>query len=257
MDVQGYLRRIGYDGSLSPTASTLRDLHLAHLQSVPFENLDIHLGIPIVLDGDGLYDKIVRRRRGGFCYEQNGLFSWLLQELGFNVTLLSARVVNDEGELGAEFAHLTLQVLCPADPSAPARAWLADVGFGDSFTLPLPLDRLHEPQQDGLRAYRVEQENGIFFLWQRDYEGQWERQYCFTLEPRKLANFEPMCAYHQTPPQSRFTQRRVCTLATENGRVTLSEQRLITTEAGERRELPVDECEYQGILARRFGVKLE
>ena len=257
MEIQDYLRRVKYDGSLAPTASTLRDLHLAHLQSVPFENLDIHLGNPIVLNLAGLYEKIVQHSRGGFCYEQNGLFAWPLKELGFEVTLLSARVANSEGRFGPEFDHLTLRVECPADPLLPSIPWLADVGFGDSFNVPLRLDTPHEQQRDGLRAYRFEQENGFFFLWQRDYDGQWARQYCFTLEPRKLADFKPMCEYHQTSPQSSFTQRRVCTLATENGRVTLSEQKLITTEAGERQERSVDEYEYQSILASRFGVKLE
>jgi N-hydroxyarylamine O-acetyltransferase len=257
MDRQTYLTRIGYEGSLTPTASTLHDLHLVHLRSVPFENLDIQLGNPIVLNLADLYEKIVRRRRGGFCYEQNGFFAWLLGELGFEVTLLSARVANSEGRFGQEFDHLTLQVLCPADPVLPSIPWLADVGFGDSFNVPLRLDTPDEQQQDGLRAYRIEQENEFFFLWQRSYDGQWARQYRFTLEPRKLADFEPMCEYHQTSPESHFTQRGVCTLATENGRITLSDQKLITTEAGERQERSVDEYEYQGILASRFGVKLE
>lgn len=257
MDRQTYLTRIGYEGSLTPTASTLRDLHLAHLQTVPFENLDIHLGNPIVLNLAELYQKIVRRRRGGFCYEQNGMFAWLLEELGFEVTLLSARVANSNGRFGPEFDHLTLRVECPAEPDSSAIPWLADVGFGDSFNLPLRLDKPHEQQRDGLRAYRIEQENEFFFLWQRSYDGQWARRYRFTLELRKLADFQPMCEYHQTSPESHFTQSRICTLATENGRVTLSDHNLIITESGARRERPLGADEYQGILDSRFGVKLE
>ena len=103
MDYSAYLQRINYDGPLTPSAETLRQLHLAHLLSVPFENLSIHWHEPIVLDDDALFEKIVRRRRGGFCYELNGLFAGLLRTLGFQVTMLSAEVANDEGEFGAAF----------------------------------------------------------------------------------------------------------------------------------------------------------
>src|SRR6187397_3354830 len=108
MDFQSYLQRINYRGEQTPTAATLRELHRAHLLTVPFENLDIHLGRPIVLEQGALFDKIVRRRRGGFCYELNGLFAALLYKLGFDVTMLSAGVARADGSYGPEFDHLTL-----------------------------------------------------------------------------------------------------------------------------------------------------
>jgi len=89
MDVGAYLNRIGFDGAPRQRADTLRALHAAHLETVPFENLDIHLGRPIVLDEAAFFDKIVRRGRGGFCFELNGLFAALLRALGFDVTMLS------------------------------------------------------------------------------------------------------------------------------------------------------------------------
>src|SRR5215213_6707253 len=135
MDVQAYLRRINYRGELAPTVATLRELHRAHLLAVPFENLDIHLGRAILLDQDALFDKIVTRRRGGFCYELNGLFALLLRELGFEVTLLSAGVARAGGGFGPEFDHLTLLVKVPSAEAMalylPSASWLADVGFGD------------------------------------------------------------------------------------------------------------------------------
>src|SRR5262245_1566225 len=106
LDTNAYLKRIDYRGRLDPTAETLRGLHVAHMLSVPFENLDIPLGRPIVLDEDALFDKIVARRRGGFCYELNGLFAALLRSLGFDVTLLSAGVAHADGGFGLEFDHL-------------------------------------------------------------------------------------------------------------------------------------------------------
>src|SRR5262245_59151663 len=98
MDVQAYLKRIGFQGAFGRDEETLRQLHLAHLLRVPFENLSIHAQQPIVLDDAALFEKIVVRRRGGFCYELNGLFSALLRELGFAVSRLSAQVANDTGE---------------------------------------------------------------------------------------------------------------------------------------------------------------
>ena len=83
LNVGAYLERIGYDGPLAPTAETLRRLHVAHLLAVPFENLSIHAGEAVVLDDESLFDKVVRRRRGGFCYELNGLFAALLRSVGF------------------------------------------------------------------------------------------------------------------------------------------------------------------------------
>src|SRR5258708_22032942 len=122
MNLAAYLTRIGYKGSLQVSAEALRQLHLAHVLAVPFENLDIHLGRLSVLQEEAFCRKIVEERRGGFCYEQNGLFAAVLRDLGFPVTLLSARV----GEGSPEFDHLTL--LVPLE-----ERWLADVGFGESF----------------------------------------------------------------------------------------------------------------------------
>jgi N-hydroxyarylamine O-acetyltransferase len=258
MDTYDYLRRIGYGGPVAPTAATLRAIHRAHLCSVPFENLDIHRGVPIRLTPypGALFDKIVSRRRGGFCYEVNGLFAWLLEELGFEVTLLSARDAQADGGFGLEFDHLTLQVLCPGDPAAPARPWLADVGWGDSFNEPLRLDLPDVEQPEGLRSYRLVSHDGYQVLWQRGYDGSWEGQYRFDLRPRQLSDFESMCRYHQTSPLSSFTQRRVCTMATENGRMTLSESKLSVTERGQKQDIAVSAGEYQTVLAERFGILL-
>src|SRR5215213_9521921 len=126
MDVDAYLERIGYRGPPAPTAETLRRLHVAHLLAVPFENLSIHAGEPVVLDDESLFDKVVARRRGGFCYELNGLFAALLRALGFEVEMLSAAVRGSAGKFGPEFDHMTLLVKL-------GERWLADVGFGDSF----------------------------------------------------------------------------------------------------------------------------
>src|SRR5712692_598787 len=110
LDVSAYLRRIDHAGPIAPTRETLHSLHRAHMFAVPFENLDIHLGRKIVCDEGRFLHKIVNERRGGFCYELNGALAALLRALGFQVTLLSARVGRDDGSDGPEFDHLTLRV---------------------------------------------------------------------------------------------------------------------------------------------------
>ncbi len=245
---------------------------------MPFENLDIGLGRPLSLALPALFDKIVTRRRGGFCYELNGLFGWLLQSLGYSVTYLSARVYSPAGTLGPEFDHLTLWVEAPAGDSGgggqsvggdksvggdqsgggPAgQRWLADVGFGDSFVEPLRLEAGHE-QPQGRRAYGLAERDGAWDYWQREPQAAAERQYAFTLLPRQFpADFEPMCRYQQTSPESHFTQHRVCTLATPTGRITLSDRRWIVTQNGLRRETAIDDATFGRILNTDFGIRLD
>lgn len=260
MNIHGYLQRIHYRGSLEPTLETLRALHEAHLLAVPFENLSIHLGQPVVLQEEKLYEKIVQRRRGGFCYELNGLFSWLLRRLGFQVSLLSASVAREEGGFNPPFDHLTLLLhgLDGAD-------WLADVGFGDSFRSPLRLEAELEQRESDGQVYRLTQEDGAgaggadknYWFMQRLGEHDWEAQYRFTLQPYTLADFTERCQFHQTSPESHFTQKRVCSLATPQGRITLSDWQLITTIQGERTERALNsQEEYSAVLADAFGMVL-
>lgn len=250
MDTNAYLDRIAYRGSLAPRAETLRQLHLAHLRTVPFENLSIHWGEPIVLDDEALFDKIVRRRRGGFCYELNGLFAALLRALGFEVEMLAAAVMGAQGQYGRDFAHMALRVQL-------GRPWLADVGFGDSFLEPLRLDeRLAQPEGD--RAYRIAEGGGERrVLQRREGEGEWSAQYRFRLQPFAYGDFAEMCHHQQTSPESHFTQRRVCSRATPRGRISLSERRLITTEDGQRQERELaQEAEVVGVLRGTFGIEV-
>jgi N-hydroxyarylamine O-acetyltransferase len=247
LEISAYLERIKYPGSLAPTAETLRTLQVAHLLTVPFENLSIHANEPIRLDDEALFTKIVRRKRGGLCYECNGLFAALLRALGFDVTMLSAEVAHAEGGFSQPFDHMTLMVKLE-------QRWLVDVGFGDSFLEPLLLDERGEQMQSD-RAYCIIADGKYLVLSRRD-DGAWKPQYRFTLQSYNYDDFAEMCCYHQTSPQSHFTQGRICSRATDEGRISLSEMRLITTSKhGVRREriLQSDE-EYADVLRERFGV---
>ena len=254
MNIQAYLNRIGYLGPLEATPEVLRGLQLAHLYSVPFENLSVARHEPVWLSIPALFDKIVWRRRGGCCYELNGLFGSLLQEIGFQVDFLSARGFDDEGGLSPEFDHLTLLVRAPGLTQPP---WLVDAGFGDSFLEPLRMD-LEGEQPQGLRAYRLAQLEGAWILWQRNYDGSWEQQFRFTLQPRAFpADFEEMNHYHQTSPASPFTRQRMCTRALPEGRITLWDTRLVVTRLGERSETALVEADRPAILRECFGIGLD
>ncbi len=249
LDLAAYLARIGYDGDLRPSAGTLRALQIAHLHTVPFENLDIHRGVPITLDLARIEAKIVGNRRGGFCYELNGLFGALLARLGFAVTLLSARVSRGDGTFGPEFDHLLLRVNLD-------EPWLADVGFGDSFRAPLRLaPGLEQPDAD--RHYRVVADGSQLVLHERRLDAGWTPQYAFTLQPRALKEFAAMCVFQQTSPDVHFTQQRVVSLPTPAGRVTLSDDRLIVTtpDGRDERTLP-DVAAVAAALRDYFGITL-
>jgi len=216
--------------------------------TVPFENLDIALGRTIICDEQSILHKIVEQRRGGFCYELNGAFAALLRELGFKVTLLSARVARQDGSYGPEFDHLTLKI----DLDEP---WLADVGFGDSFLEPLLLKIDVEQRQDG-RKFRLVEERGSLHLEMADPE-DWSRQYRFTLTPHQLSDFVGMCHYHQTSPESSFTQKRICSRATPDGRITIANRKLIVTQNGKREESTLDsDQEWRVALKTYFGILL-
>lgn len=248
MDIQAYLDRIEYHGPLTRDLETVRQVHLAHLLHVPFENLSIHRQEPIVLNDAALFEKIVARRRGGFCYELNGLFAALLRELGFEVAMLSAQVANDQGDFSRDFDHMTLLI------SLNEQRWLADVGFGDSFIEPLPLDPKAESRQRDNR-YRIVEADERFVLEQAPTDGEWKPQYRFSLKPYQYADYAEMCRYHQTSPDSHFTRQRICSRLTPQGRISLSDMRFIVTENGIRTEQPVEsEKSYAEILRDRFGV---
>jgi N-hydroxyarylamine O-acetyltransferase len=252
MNIETYLARLSYKETLQPSYKTLCALQAAHMRAVPFENLDIvPLHRPIRLDEASLWEKIVVRKRGGFCYELNGMYAWLLKQIGFEVTYLNARVFNRAGVMGIEFDHLALLASIPGS----ATRWLTDAGFGDSFIEPLRLEGGEQPQ--GKRAYRLESITGGYVAWQRNYDGSWERLYFFDLLPRTFpSDYEAACAYPQKSPESSFTRRGVISRVTPDGRVTLEPDKLILTKYGERTEQVITPEDWPRLLSEHFGVVL-
>jgi N-hydroxyarylamine O-acetyltransferase len=246
---EAYLRRIGLSPPSPADEATLRVLHRAHQLSIPFENLSIHLGEPISLGEDDLVAKIVRNRRGGFCYELNGAFALLLETLGAQVTRLAARVHGERG-LGPPYDHLALAVRLP-DGSGP---WLVDVGFGRHSVGPLLLDSRTEQQDAAGRFLLADTADGDVDVLK---DGQ--PQYRMELRGRYLPDFVATCWWQQTSPLSHFTAGPVCSRLTEDGgRISISGRTLIRTGDGSRTEeqLPGDDAL---LVAYRdhFGITLD
>jgi N-hydroxyarylamine O-acetyltransferase len=248
VDAAAYLARIHYEGSFEPSLATLRALHAAHLRTVPFEDIDVYLKRPVDLSTPALFEKIVRRNRGGFCYELNGLFAELLRELGFPVTLLNAQVSRKEAGFGPAFDHLALLVELE-------RPWLADVGYPRSPLTPLALDTDQPQESDGV-SYRLSREQDSRCLFQRTAEG-WVPEYRFDLQPRRIEDFVETCRFHESSPESPFYGWLGCTIVTHDGRVTLSDDKLVVRSNGIRTETAVVNSEISSILASRFGIVLD
>ena len=232
MDVSTYLHRIGISTVSHPDRRFLSRLQENHLLHIPFENLDISLHRPIRLSLPQVYEKVVERGRGGFCYELNGLFQWLLQECrNFVFSLISARVREADGSFGPEFDHLAVLVLLEIP-------YVVDVGFGDSCRHPLPLTG--DEVEDISGRYRVvATDDGEGYVLQRRIEGHWMTEYRFTTLPYQLQDFTSMCQHHQTSPASTFTQKKMCSIATEQGRITLTQDFLTIARDGAKQKHPV------------------
>lgn len=257
MDIQRYLERIEVSGPLQPTVETLRRLQRAHMLHIPFESYDCALGRPVVVDPEVNFEKIVGRLRGGFCFELNGPFSRLLEALGFEVTLLSARpfTVGKEAEAEPDFSHLAL--LVPVD----GVRWLVDVGFGDGSLEPLRLDPLDDSAAaDSAPLFRIIPGVGDQPWSKVQVAGHGDAEsYLFSLVPRRIEDFAGMCRHYSTSPESWFVTSPVCSMATETGRATLFQhRRLITTENGIRTEQALaDDAEEEATLRDVFGVVLD
>lgn len=242
-----YLQRFEAMRPATLDAAALRDLHRAHQVAVPFENLSIHLSEPISLDEADLADKIVRRRRGGFCYELNGAFALLLEALGAQVTRMAARVFGD-GKPGPPFDHLALAVRLP-DGTGP---WLADVGFGSHSDYPLLLDSRTGQDDPAGRFLIADAGHGDV-----DVLKDGEPQYRIELRERALADFGPTCWFQQTSPSSHFTRATICSRLTEDGRISISGRTLIRTSGGSRSEQDLT-SDHDVLAAYRehFGIVL-
>ncbi|XP_020625133.1 arylamine N-acetyltransferase, pineal gland isozyme NAT-3-like [Orbicella faveolata] len=276
-EVEEYLARIHYTGPIEPTIDALSELHRCHMLSVPFENLSVFGKEKIVLSKDWLFDKVVRRHRGGFCCELNMIFSLLLNYFGFKHEKHAGMVFSRKtGRLGPSFDHMILTV------EIEDCTWLSDVAFGDSYITPLRFSGSADPQVQQSGVYRIRRDGDDYFVEDRikiivDNSGreevaketfttdaEWTPRYKFDVIPRTADDFHERLLYHQTHPESLFTHDRICTIAMPWGRVTLAGSKVVTsTYLGdnkvrkETKALQGGEEEIVKELEQKFGIRRE
>jgi N-hydroxyarylamine O-acetyltransferase len=253
VDLAAYCARIGYDGPLIPTLQTMRTLQALHPAAIPFEAIDVLLGRGVDIAPEAVDAKLIGRRRGGYCYEHNGLFKRVLQAIGFQVEGLIARV-NWNAPAGAPLrppSHMALRV------TIDGIAWLVDVGFGSCVpTAPLRLDSC-EPQPTAHETFRLAHDAGELQLLVKTAD-TWAPAYRLLQAPQRDIDYEPANWYTATHPQSHFRHRLIVTRTTPEARHVLLGARLTVRNSGgiaERRYLVADEIERE--LVERFLLPVE
>lgn len=246
MELSTYLQRIGYTGSLEPTLTTLNAIQAAHLESIPYENLDIHLGRKLILNQTRAYEKIVLEKRGGWCFEMNSLFAWALRKMGFQVQMLSSGVLRPNGTT-PDGDHMILLV------QLEDRAYLADVGFGDGAISPLPLRQGH--YQAGFLEYDMSFDGALWTM--HNFNDSNTAGFVFSLEPRDLNYFQERCTALQTSPESGFVRTTVCQRMTQEALYTLRGAVLsVLTENGQTQRTLENAADYQRVLLEYFRLEL-
>lgn len=249
VDVDAYLSRIGFDRNPAVNLQTLSALQRAHLSTVPFENLDVVAGVAVRTDLEWSFDKVVSRGRGGWCFELNGAFSALLSEIGFDVRLLGAAVLLDGPNQLID--HLALEVTLD-------KPYLVDVGFGDSFIIPLELNRTGP--QDGLvgNFEFIGSAQGTT-LTRLDDTGTPVPSYRFKRMNRTLDEFTPASDRLQSDPELHWRNKPFATRLIDGGpdRVTLLSDRLVFIVDGVRSESPVAKADWTTVLEEHFAIGQE
>jgi N-hydroxyarylamine O-acetyltransferase len=251
LDLNAYLNRIGFEGPLTPSLETLRALHFAHATHIPFENLDVLLGRGIRLDLDSIFQKLVLDRRGGYCFEQNTLFAAVLQELGFAVTKLAARVQMGSSEPRPR-THMLLRV------DLREGSYIADVGFGGEGLLhPLPFRQDGDSEAYEVSGWRMRiVAQGQHYTLQSSRPDGWFDLYRFMLEPQAHIDYEVANHYTATHPESRFMLNLVAQLPGETRLVLVNRNFQEITPAGVQEVRIADETMLLEVLQERFGLRI-
>lgn len=255
MKIERFFNRIGFNVPVRADLMTLKALQSHFLYAVPFENLDIHYGDrPLTLNIEEHYDKIVERRRGGICFENNLLFAWALRECGFKAEIIGAEMMPSPGIKTFDETHLFLRV------TLDGVAYAVDTGNGQSYRFPLRMDGLERQHTPENMAFRIgvfpEGPSGAMALYQRaENDGVKIARYGFIPETRTPASFVRACDWIQTSPESNFVQGPMATLALPDGRITATLKRLKEIRYGIVTETTFSgEAEFLACLKARFGI---
>lgn len=252
IDTARYLNKLGLFKEL-PSLNYLRQLHRQHQMVIPFENLDVHFRRPITPDVRKIFNKIIPTKRGGFCYELNLLFYHLLVHLGYDCQLISARVYRKETEeYGPDYDHMALLV------KIQQTVYLCDVGFGDGFIYPKKIE-LESLQMDMNRYFKffTDPDNNYFIKKSSDAVN-FETLYQFRFQMREPIEFLDQINFKQSSPESPFVGKKIITVLTPEGRITLSDSKLRIQERGEDVQIPVlNEDDFFTKMEEHFDISYQ
>lgn len=249
MDVQTYLDRIDFKDTIALNKNVLFKLQKKHLLNVAFENLDIHYNRKINLSLTDIYKKIISEKRGGFCYELNGLFHSLLKQIGFDAKLISARVNIKDNDYSPEYDHLAIIV------NLENNVFLVDVGFGKFSLEPLKLE-MNQMISDSFGKFQFDKYDKDYYRINEIKDNNLFPQYIFKNEERKLSEFTKRCEFHQTSQNSHFTKKKLISIAKTDGRITLNNSQLKITRLGIEEEINFDENEFESKLKQYFDIEI-
>jgi N-hydroxyarylamine O-acetyltransferase len=247
MDLDAYLKRIGFNGAPQQDLATLQSLQRCHLQHIAFENFDVQFGRYVTLDPEDAYAKLITGGRGGWCYEMNGLFLWALESIGFRVMPMTGAIMRAQGGASKIGNHLVLSVELD-------QPYLVDVGLGDGPTAPIPLkEGTYEHQLGTLRLERLT--DG----WWRAHKETpfFPSSFDFQYQPTDWRVLTEMCHWLQTNPDSLFVQNAICVKHASGSVIALVGRALKTVYQGEvRTQLVNSAAEYVALLEEKFGLEL-
>ncbi len=249
MNIKKYLDRIKYYSEVEASKDVLFGLHKHHLLNIPFENLDIHYRTKIALDLEKIYQKIIIKKRGGFCYELNSLFNELLRGIGFDTFLISGRVYRDNDTYGPEFDHMAIIV------TLECKLFLVDVGFGKFILEPLNFE-IDNPQIDNYGTFSIDKFDDVNYSVNKLEAAMRIPEYIFNLNKRQFADFKEMCDFHQTSKDSHFTKNKVISIVDTNGRVTLTNETLKITKDDITNTIEFEKSEFEYILDKYFDIQI-
>ncbi len=246
-DLNRYLQRIGMDAAPAATAEGLHRLIRQQQLNIPFENLDVQDGKRISIAPDDIVEKLVERRRGGYCYELHGLFSMALQALGIPYRWVAARPM--------VYPELRPRTHVAVLATLGGEEWLCDLGFGSNGPpMPIPMASVGQVVDIGLGAYQLLQEAPGQFRLQALIDDEWQNQYGFDLWPQQWVDFEPANHLNCTHPDTIFVKQLIAVKHHATGRHVLSARRLKTVDKGVSTYRDLDEDEVDGVLQDVFGL---
>jgi len=250
LQINKYIKRIGFKENLEANIECLKKLHLNHVMSIPFEALDVYSGNRINLGLDKIFHKIIESKRGGYCYELNYLFHWLLTHIGFEAHFVSVRIF-DEDKYGPEYDHLALIVKLDS-------SWLVDVGYGDLFVEPIKIAP-EVIQEDRFKLYKLEKINDRDYLLLESLKTdiKWTKRYIFSTRSCSIQEFEDQNEYKQSSSESYFVKNRICTMPTLEGRKTILNNvfKIKANNIVHKKEI-LSAKEMIQILDNEFGIRI-